>query len=313
LYNIEEIKNQILCGDAYDVLPQLPDKSVRLVITSPPYWQTRDYKLGSGELGHEKSVDHYITNLTNIFWKLQRVLTDDGSLWVVISDKIDGDMVGVPERFVLEMQKDGWIRRRTIIWHKPSCKPQSVKNAFTVDFEYFYWFSKSKNPYFKTQYEPLSPITIKEAQEFYKGQATKDYESHKAENPSDIKRRINKKFAPIGGTKHSAVFDNMSGESYEPDITNGRIKRCVWHINPNRLRSNWHYSVFPPELVKTPILACSDEGDIVLDPFMGSGSTGIAAMKENRYYVGIERNPQDVEKAKARILMSGAALVKTHK
>lgn len=314
MYNTEDIRNQILLGDAFDILPQIPECSVRLAVTSPPYWKTRDYKLGSDELGHEERVEDYIHNLCAIFQHLKPVLTHDGSLWVVISDKIDGDMAGVPERFVLEMQKRGWIRRRTIIWEKPSCKPQSVKNAFTVDFEYFYWFSKTKQPYFKTQYEPLSPVTIKEAQEYYKGEATKDYEGHSAENPSDMKRRITdgirKKFAPIGGTKHSAVFDNMSGESYEPDMQNGRIMRCVWHINPNRLRSNWHYSVFPPALVKTPILACSEPGDIVLDPFMGSGSTGIAAMKENRYYIGIERNPEDVEKAKARILMSGAALVK---
>lgn len=291
----------------------MPEKSVRLAITSPPYWKTRNYGLGSDELGQESNVDDYITRLCGVFHRLKDVLTDDGSLWVVISDKIDGDMAAVPERFVLEMKKHGWIRRRTIIWHKPSCKPQSVENAFTVDFEYFYWFSKTRHPYFKTQYEPLSPVTIKEAQEYYKGQATKDYASHNAENPSDVKRRIIKKFAPIGGTKHSAVFDNMSGESYEPDMENGRIMRCVWHINPNRLRSNWHYSVFPPQLVKTPILACSEPGDLVLDPFMGSGSTAIAAMAENRYYIGIEKNPDDVEKAKARIFMSGAHLVTSHK
>ena len=88
----------------------------------------------------------------------------------------------------------------------------------------------------------------------------------------------------------------------------GRIKRCVWSINPNRLRSNWHYAVFPPELIKTPILACSKVGDIVLDPFMGSGSTAIAALKNNRHYLGIEQNPDDVNKANARILLSGAYL-----
>ncbi|HTH21975.1 MAG TPA: DNA methyltransferase, partial [Nitrososphaeraceae archaeon] len=139
MYNIEDVKDTILCGDANEILSTLPDESIRLAICSPPYWHTRDYKLGSDELGHEKSVDDYISRLCNIFHKVKDVLTRDGSLWVVIGDKIDGDMAGVPERFVLEMQKHGWIRRRTIIWHKPSCKPQSVHNAFTVDFEYFYW------------------------------------------------------------------------------------------------------------------------------------------------------------------------------
>lgn len=312
MYSIEELKNQILCGDSSDVLREFPDNSIRLAITSPPYWHTRDYKLGGDELGHEKNVDDYVSRLGSIFHKVKDVLTKDGSLWVVIGDHVDGTMSNVPERFVLEMEKHGWTKRRTIIWHKPSCKPQSVYSAFTIDFEYFYWFSKTKHPYFETQYEPLSEITIKEAQEFYKGQATKDYEDHGAENPSDVKRRIIKKFAPIGGTKHSAVFDNMSGESYIPN-DQGRIARCVWHINPNRLRSNWHYAVFPPALLEKPIRACSQEGDLVLDPFMGSGSTGIAAMELNRYYVGIEMNPEDVEKANARILMSGAHLVKAHK
>jgi len=309
MYTQEELKDRILCGDSFDILPEIPDNSIRLAITSPPYWHARDYKLGSRELGHEKYVSDYISHLCAIFHRVKDVLTPDGSLWVVIADKIDGDMVGVPERFVLEMQRYGWTRRRTIIWHKPSCKPQSVKSAFTVDFEYCYWFSKTKHPYFKTQYEPLSPITIKEAEEYYRGQATKDYESHMAENPSDIKRRTIRKFAPIGGTKHSAAFANMSGESYVPN-QDGRIMRCVWHINPNRLRSNWHYSVFPPELLKPMILSCSKENDIIVDPFMGSGSTGIAALSHKRHYLGIEMNPEDVQKAQARI---ESALVKAHK
>ena len=137
--------------------------------------------------------------------------------------------------------------------------PSSAKDRFTVDFENIYFFTKSQRYYFKTQYEPLSEVTIKEVQRFYNGKGIKDYEGNGVQNPSDVKRSIIKKFAPIGGVKHVNGDENFNrtytGNGYNPNIELGRIKRCVWKINTKPF-SEAHFAVFPEELVKQ----CLDAG-----------------------------------------------------
>lgn len=208
----------------------------------------------------------------------------------------------IPERFSLKMIENKWILRNKIIWYKPNCMPSSAKDRFTVDYENIYFFTKSQRYYFKTQYEPLSEVTIKEVQRFYNGKGIKDYEGNGVQNPSDVKRSIIRKFAPIGGIKHTNGNDNRtySGNEYNPNLEQGRIKRCVWKINTKPFPEA-HFAVFPEELVKQCMDAGCKENGVSLDPFMGSGTVGLVALKSHKQFLGIELNPEYIEIANKRL------------
>jgi DNA modification methylase len=265
-YELKELRNRILCGNSIDVLPQLPAKSCDACITSPPYLRQRDYH-HDDQLGQEATTEEYITKLCKIFEEVKRVLKDSGSLWVVIGDKHLNNrcLAQVPSRFAEEMtDKYSWILIADLIWQKPNCMPSSVKDSFTVDYEHFYFFVKKNGYYFDTQYEPLSPITIKEIEKEYNGRARKDYANQGIQDPSEVKRRIIAKFKPIGGVKRAGGDSpSYSGNEYEPDLARGRIMRATWypeadsfiypvHTQPFNLA---HFATYPEELIKPAILA----------------------------------------------------------
>lgn len=287
----EDIKNKVICGNSVDILSQFPQNSIDLVITSPPYYNLRNYH-NKNQIGSEKMPQDYIKNLVQVFKECKRVLKNTGSIWVNISDTYNSlkSLTGIPERFIIAMQDElGLIRRNNIIWYKPSCMPSSVKDRFTIDFEYFYFFTKSPDYYFETQYEPMVTGISKE----YKGKAVKDYQANKVQNPSDIKKRIidnqNKKIK-FGGNKYpNEVSGTYSGNVWVPNENWERIKRCVWAINTGNNREH-HFATYPEELIEIPIKACSPKGGIVLDPFAGSGTTLLKARKMERSYCGIELN-----------------------
>lgn len=330
--------NTIYNGESLSVLKTFPSESIDAIVTSPPYSHKNDVDYGlrnygvEGQLGIEKTPQEYISKLMEIMTECKRVLKKTGSCWVNIGDSYGGtgskgehrdpkykegrngqvvslttklspkSLLGIPERFVITMTDDGWIRRNTIIWHKRNCMPSSVKDRFTIDFEYFYFFVKNKKYYFNTQYEPLSEHTLKQITKKYEGKGIKDYEGNGVQNPSDIKRRILYKFAPFGGKNHKEYGNRTySGKEY---ILTGdnlqRIKRAVWTVNVQPIKEKF-YAAFPPKLIETPILACSKENDIILDPFLGSGSTVLVAKKLNRRYIGIEINSDYVNIATERI------------
>ena len=181
--------NKIIQGDTLKVLKTLPDEIINCCVTSPPYWNLRDYNV-EGQLGLEPTFQEYITKLCDIFDEVKRVLRKDGTCWVNLGDSYNGSKTGntngtyknridkskswansdsfkkaeqdipakslclIPQRFAIEMVNRGWILRNTIIWHKPNCMPSSAKDRFTLDFEYLYFFSKSKKYYFEQQFEP---------------------------------------------------------------------------------------------------------------------------------------------------------------
>ena len=251
--------NWIYLGHVLNVLKSFPDHCVDMVMTSPPYWGLRDYggieqDWGDwhGELGQEPTPELYIEHCMIIMEELWRVLKPRGTLWWNISDTYAGSggaggdwgkgkrkqsakwkqgnagikhgLVGVPEMFVLAMKRRGWLRWNTIIWYKRNCMPQSVKNRFTVDFEYLYYFSKQKDRYFKQQFDPLT----------WTGKGECRFGGNKAEG--------------FGR-------ETYSGNVYDPKkLENGRNKRCVWTINPKGFKGA-HFAVFPRELVQTPINA----------------------------------------------------------
>jgi len=238
-----------------------------------------------GELGQEPTVCLYLDHLMQIFDEIRRVLKKSGSFWVNMGDKmIDGDLQQIPAALGFRMKASGWKLKREIIWKKPNSMPQSDKRGFTRDWEYILWFVKDDDYYFETQYEPYSSITLEEIKKAYKGQATKDYKSANAQNPSDAKRNIiksilantganskephrqnnphrmridgtyAKKMPKFGGNK-AALYGNptYSGKPWAP-VLFGRIKRCVWDITTQSFHME-HTAVFPEALCVTPILA----------------------------------------------------------
>jgi DNA modification methylase len=218
--------NKIYQGDSLEVLKTFPSESIDCIITSPPYYGLRDYGI-DGQIGLEKTPQQYISNLITIMDQCKRVLKKEGSLWINICDSYDKNksLMGIPETFVMIM--NNWVRRNTIIWYKPNCLPSSVKDRFTVDFEYFYFFTKSSKYYFETQYEPLQ---------------TKPHAPR------------NKNHIPYGKDKTQQNFIRNSKKVWG-DEQRGRIKRCVWNVKTFSFPEA-HFATFPEKLIETPIKAC---------------------------------------------------------
>ena len=171
---------------------------------------------------------------------------------------------------MIEMINRGWILRNTIIWHKSNCMPSSVKDRFTVDFEYIYFFVKIKKYYFEQQLEEQKDSSIKRYEYPMKGCFTPGvaYPNEKRDRPQTFK---------------------LNNE--------GRNKRCVWTINPKPYTES-HYAVYSPELLETPIKAGCPEGGTVLDPFVGSGTTMMVAEELKRNSIGIDLDPKSIELVK---------------
>jgi len=304
--------NKIIQGDTLKVLKTLPDEIINCCVTSPPYWSLRDYGV-EGQLGLEKTFEEYINKLCNIFDEVKRVLRKDGTIWVNLGDSYNGNKTGntngtyknridkskswansdsfkkaeqdipakslclIPQRFAIEMVNRGWILRNTIIWHKPNCMPSSAKDRFTVDFEYLYFFTKSKKYWFEQQLEPHKEVSIK------------------ARN-SKLNQTTN-----IGASR-SAVNVQMGNESrgnrFIPE--GGRNKRAVWTISTKPFPLA-HFAVFPEALIETPIKAGCPKGGVVLDPFCGSGTSAVVAKKQGKRYIGIELKQEYIDMANKRI------------
>jgi DNA modification methylase len=188
--------NKIICGNALEVLKEIPDESINCCVCSPPYWNLRDYGV-EGQLGLEKTFELYIKHLCDIFDEVKRVLRKDGTCWIVISDTYGGSgnrsghtletsnlnrltigygatggnvkltrgyekcLLDIPYRFSIEMTNRGWIKRNTLIWWKLSCMPSSASDRFTVDFEYLFYFTKNNKAIFWTNEKTLGCIDKK--------------------------------------------------------------------------------------------------------------------------------------------------------
>ncbi len=293
-------------GDCLEVMKELPEASVQTCVTSPPYWGLRDYGV-AGQLGLESSPDEYVTKMVEMFRGVRRVLKDNGTLWLNLGDTYStgngGDstytekqksnegslsirrsqlkslkpknLVGIPWRVAFALQLDGWYLRQDIIWHKPNPMPESVRDRCTKSHEYIFLLSKSSKYYFDNE-------AIKEP--------AKDSSIERSKRPwSGNKERG----MPAGKSPHSfKYFGHGSADK--------RNKRSVWSVTPKPFKGA-HFATFPIDLIEPCILAGSREGDTVLDPFNGAGTTGVAALKHSRKYIGIELNPEYIELTKARI------------
>jgi site-specific DNA-methyltransferase (adenine-specific) len=275
--------NTIINGDALEILQTLPNESINCIITSPPYYMQRDYSTPI-QLGNEKTPDEYINSLKNVFHECRRVLKNDGTLWLNLGDKYqDNDLLGMPWKVAFALKEDGWILRSDIIWYKPNAMPSSVKNRPTTDHEYVFLFTKN------TEY-------------YYDVDAIR--EPHVTFSPDSRMKGGRNHFGKVNGTpeqgKNAGNPNLHNGRWDQAFHPKGRNKRTVWEIPLSKFR-DVHFAVFPEKLVETCILAGCPEVGIVLDPFIGSGTTAVVAQRLGRKYVGIDSNEEYCKIARNRL------------
>lgn len=300
----------IIRGDSQDALKLFPDNSIQCCVTSPPYWGLRDYGMPD-QLGLEKTPEEYVAKMVGIFRELRRVLRGDGTLWLNMGDSYvsargrtssvqqtlagknrnepisgnrpdqlghaylkDKDLCGMPWRVAFALQADGWWLRSDIIWHKPNPMPESVIDRPAKAHEYIFLLTKSAKYYYN-------------AEAIAEPQAT------------PINSKSHPSFGVPGGKIDSCPGRKKeSGRRWQGDGT--RNKRDVWTV-PTRPFSQAHFATFPPDLIIPCILAGSRPSDIVLDPFVGAGTTMLVAQKFNRRSIGIELNPDYAVMAEKRL------------
>jgi len=308
--------NKILCGDNRKILAELPEASIDLVVTSPPYWGLRDYGLGNDQIGLEENPDDYIEQLTYISHLIKRVLKPEGSFWLNIGDTYYGSGKGagtrledakevyimdkasvpkqtlrsawlrpkqkmmIPARLAISFQRAGWLLRNDIIWRKPNAMPHPVKDRLNEVHEHVYFFVKNKKYYFD-----LDSIRVPHTS--YLDESTRaDWD--KAPGYAD---------KTFGQGAAQSLIKRARKERFHP---NGKNPGSVWDINTVSFPGS-HFAVFPPKLIEPIIKAACPEDGIVLDPFAGSGTALRVARKLGRKFIGIEMSPEWAEMCEARV------------
>ncbi len=309
----------LLQGNAYEVMRILPSRSVNQIATSPPYWGQRNYGGGPREIGRERSVEGYLECLWEVFDEGLRVLADDGTCWVNLGDKyVKTCAQMIPERFAIGMVERGWILRGKVIWHKPSCKPESVKSRFTLDWEPIYFFAKSRSHFFSQQFEPYSESTFRRYEQFLNNGGAFDPTRHKQDEqaptraPALVLERIAKNLIVPGQTPNGMHVARAAGNGRDVYSKYGRNMRSVWSLSTAAFRGA-HFAVWPRELVSRIIRAGCARNGTVLDPFVGTGTTLAQAEAEGCVGIGIDLRSEYLEIAQEQILTSRARRVKPRK
>lgn len=281
----------VLLGDVRKRLRELPEGSVRTVVTSPPYWGLRDYG-HDGQIGLEQTPDEYVAEMVSVFREVWRVLADDGTLWLNLGDSYakNKQLVGVPWRVAFALQEDGWLLRQDIIWNKSNPKPEPMWGRCAQAHEYVFLLAKSKKYYFDG--------------DAIRGEVREDLRQElTAERKLDRSARDEQRYAMAqslygeNGTQMSRPLAAMFSGYTE---LKGPSKKSVWTLPRGNFRGA-HFAVMPEALVEPCVLAGSAEGDTVLDPFSGSGTVGVVALRHGRNYIGCELNPEYAALSKARI------------
>lgn len=314
--------NSILQGDAVTVLKGLDAGVINTCITSPPYYGLRDYGV-AGQIGLEETPEQYISKLVEVFREVRRVLRDDGTCWVNIGDSYCNtngyaraqpkfqrqgrndapandrdltqlhkagfktkDLIGIPWMLAFALRADGWYLRQDIIWAKPNPMPESVTDRCTKSHEYIFLLSKSKQYYYdnKAIMEPAS------YGEEHANKVTSWGTNRKHPNKANV-------------ADYAFIGDNHTTSKMK-DGSYGRNKRDVWTVT-TKPYTEAHFATFPKELIEPCVRAGAPAGGVVLDPFMGSGTTAVVALQNNRRFVGIELNPAYINIAEKRIKQEG--------
>ena len=275
--------NQFLCGAAIDVAKQLPDACVDTIVTSPPYWQQRDYG-SDDQIGQEVSPAAYVERLSELFEELKRVVKPTGSMWMVIGDKyLKGELMGMPWRVALGLKDVGWRMRSDCIWHKPNAMPSSTRTRPTTDHEYIFFFSNGKKYFYDADAIREPHVTFSENSKMKGGR------KHFGKRGSTPEQGKN--------SGDSNLHDGRWDQAFHPK---GRNKRTVWSISLSKFREA-HFAVYPPQLVQTCIAASCPEDGVVLDPFSGAGTTALVARQLGRKFIAIDCNQEYCDMAKRRL------------
>ena len=314
-------------GDCRKLLRQLPPGSIQTCITSPPYWGLRDYDT-KGQIGLEPTPAKYIAELVKTFELVRTALRDDGTLWLNLGDSYshggcgarDGerwpkqqrnkgslsqrtkhakkntglkpkDLIGIPWAVAFALRDAGWYLRMDVIWHKPNPMPESVDDRPTKAHEYLFLFAKSESYYYNA--DAIAEPTVWEGQ---RRTSTPAVDRGQPDAPPHTGLRRYKS----SGNKERSYRADRGGNPNMPsgqamgvpwkDETGLRNKRSVWTVSPVPY-AGAHFAVYPPALIEPCILASSRPGDVVLDPFFGSGTTGAVAEKHERRWIGFDVNP----------------------
>jgi DNA modification methylase len=303
------MRYKLLQGDAYEQLRKLKSRSVQCVVTSPPYWALRDYSV-EGQLGQESTPNEYVSKLVAIFSEVKRVLKDNGTLWLNLGDTYIGsaqscgqkistlskvqrgnrgslhsikrlpvnyrslglkhkDLVGIPWSVAFALRQAGWYLRSDIIWYKTNPMVESVTDRPTKAHEYIFLLAKSRKYYYDKDAiaEPIKPESLQRT-----------------------------KYAPSTHRYHELTGHPQRGTAKWADKNpTTRNKRSVWIISLKHSHVE-HYATFPEDIPMICIKAGTKPGDVVLDPFAGSGTTLIAALKLKRKAIGIDISKKYVER-----------------
>lgn len=321
----------ILQGHVLERLAELPAGSVHCCVTSPPYFGLRDYGV-SGQIGLEPTPAEYVANLVAVFQEVWRVLRADGTLWMNLGDSYsnsgcgprsggtlnewnsggrkipeevpdvrrgrvsglpDKNLLGIPWRVALALQADGWYLRMDIIWHKNNPMPESVTDRPTKAHEYIFLLTKSPSYYYDAEaiLEPVSDNTHARISQDLESQIGSDRANGGMKTNGRMKAvfRKGKTGAGAAGVKNNASF--AAGTCCRVTMRN---KRSVWTV-PTFGVKDAHFATYPPDLIKPCIMAGSPVGGVVLDPFAGSGTTGMVALELGRKAVLIELNPDYIK------------------
>lgn len=285
---------KLINGDVRQVLSELEPESVQCVVTSPPYWGLRDYGSG-GQLGLEPTPEGYIDNMVDVFREVKKVLRNDGTLWLNLGDGyLQKKLVGMPWRVALALQADDWWLRNDIIWSKPNPMPEPVKDRLTKSHEYIFLLTKSKTYYYDHEAikEPYSESSIQRI-----NQASFDKQTGGAKDYGKV-------------SVHDSNTNSIRGtlEKFKENLGSGRNRRSVWEIT-TKSYPGAHFATFPEEIPELCIKAGTKAGDLVLDPFVGSGTTCAVASRLGRESIGIDLSEEYLKLARKRCKIESESIL----
>jgi len=313
----------IRIGDCRELLREIPDESVQCCVTSPPYWGLRDYG-HPGQIGQEATPELFVSNMVAVFDEVRRIIRSDGTLWLNLGDSYSSggrttqvaptlrtkakdsasgkhanlnglccrpgspenckpkDLIGIPWMVAFALRSAGWYLRQDIIWAKPNPMPESVTDRCTKAHEYIFLLSKSASYYYDHEAIKEQAVCGWNDSEFQTGK-TAEHQLGRSQkvSPSKAKGSLNGKTEAMADT----------GQNAFRAVTATRNKRIVWTV-PTAPYKEAHFATYPPDLIKPCIMAGTKPGDVVLDPFGGSGTTGQVALELGRRAILLELNPE---------------------
>ena len=331
---------RIIQGEAHQIIKCLTGLKFRAVITSPPYYHHRHYGADNHEIGREQTAEEYLHSLTQVFAACRDLLTEDGSLWIVIGDaRRQQEKLRLPHRLAEMLVQSGYVFREDIIWYKKNNISSSTRNNFSQAYEYVLFFSKNRR-----SYTNLDAIRVlgNEATEGRNRKPPPSMVQHMPKDPdkkeimriakiihnaspltplsqlpmtSEIARAYGydpEKFCPTcyRKFKRHATRRRIGDHKHYPIFAvcnpRGKNPSNVWEIATRAHYGNEHFAIFPEELVKIIVLFATERGDYLLDPFAGRGTTGIVARSLGRKFLGIDLYKENVDRANSNIIKGTA-------